>query len=192
MTALAALQAELEERRDGWWERLMAAIPELAELDATPQSPHYHPEGDVGVHTRLAVAACPPGSDPDLPWAALLHDIGKPATSRREDDGRITTHGHDRQGAELAETILARLGMPEERRARIAWAIRHHMFHLSWQLGPAGELSRRQLRALQNPDFPLLLELLRVDSLASLGGGQKLEAYTLYRDLWRSLQPPPA
>lgn len=188
MSRLEQLQAELEQRRDGWWERLVEAIPELASLEETPQSSRFHAEGNVGVHTQMAVAACRPGSDPDLVWVALLHDIGKPDTTRRQPDGHVTAHGHDRAGAELAAAILERLGMPEQRRARIVWAVRHHMFHLSWQLTSAARLTRRQRRNLQHPDFPLLLEFLHIDALASQGRSNKLQTYTFYRDLWEQIE----
>lgn len=188
MASPAELQTELELQGEGWWQRLAVAIPELAALDRTPQSPRYHAEGDVGVHTRLAVAACPRGSDPDLPWVALLHDIAKPVTTRQQTDGSITAYGHDRAGAELADAILQRLGMPEARRQRIVWAVRHHMFHLSWQLSSPARLTRRQRRYLQHPDFSLLLEFLRIDALASYGRSNKLQTYAFYRDLWEQVR----
>jgi poly(A) polymerase len=48
-----------------------------------------------------------------LKFAALLHDVGKPATLRRE-DGRTTFHGHERAGLKLAENICKRLKLSNE------------------------------------------------------------------------------
>jgi len=185
MSDLQQLQRDLEQRGAGWWERLVEEIPELADLEVTPQSPRFHAEGNVGIHTRMAVEACPQESDPDLVWIALLHDIGKPQTTEHRGGEKITAYGHDRVGAELAERILARLGMPESRRERIVWAVRNHMFHLSWQLKSPDALTPRQREHLRHPDFPLLLEFLRVDALASQGGSTKLDAYRFYRELWQ-------
>jgi len=182
--ALDAIEEEMRTRSEGWWSRLVAAIPELKELDNTPQSPVYHAEGDVGVHTRMAIEACSPDCDPDLRWVALLHDAGKAMSTRIDDDGRITAHGHDRVSADLAERILCRLGMSEARRHRIVWAVRLHMFHLSWQLTPASRLSKRQQNYLTHPDFPLLLEFLKIDSLASRGKTTKMDAYDFYKEQW--------
>jgi predicted kinase len=64
--------------------------------------------------------------------AALLHDVAKPACTRREEDGRITAHGHTRRGAVQARAILWRLGIPVSEREQIAALVRHHQapFHL--------------------------------------------------------------
>jgi putative nucleotidyltransferase with HDIG domain len=132
----------------------------------------------------LAVAACPDNCDPDLLWIALLHDSGKPATTRQDGAGRITAHGHARLGADMAAEILARLDMPEQRRRRIVWAIRHHMFHHSWQLQDPAKLTKRQRAHLVNPDFPLLLEFLRIDSATSHGSNDGTKMYAFYWQLW--------
>ncbi len=55
--------------------------------------------------------------------AALLHDIGKPATFA---DGHFI--GHDSVGADLAGAFLERLRSPRSVRERIVHLIRHHMF----------------------------------------------------------------
>ena len=45
-----------------------------------------------------------------LPWAALLHDVGKPATfTKNPQTGQIHFYGHERVGAEMAEELLRRL-----------------------------------------------------------------------------------
>jgi putative nucleotidyltransferase with HDIG domain len=187
MNTVERLEALMLERPDGWWQQLCAMVPELRALDKTPQPPEYHAEGDVGVHTRLAVENCPAACDPDLRWIALLHDIAKPATTRQDETGRITAHGHARLGAAMAEAILARIDMPQERRRRIAWAIRHHMFHHSWQLRDSAKLTGRQRRYLTDPDFPLLLEFMLIDAAASRGSHNIMPVYTFYRQLWRDV-----
>ena len=186
MKPFEVVEKELMDRRSGWWERIIKTIPELAPLADTKQPPEYHAEGDVAQHTRLAVEACPRGYSPDLLWAALLHDIGKPAVTRDE-DARVTARGHHTLGAELTEVILARLGMPQERRERIAWAVKNHLFHLSWNLTSPDQVSPRQKRFIADPYFPLLLELLRVDSIASEGNPRGMEAYALYKTLFESI-----
>ena len=177
------IEKELRQKKPGWWERIIESLPELAALSSTPQPNQYHAEGDVAVHTRLTVEACASDCDPDLLWAALLHDVGKPLATK-EKNGKITAHGHDAAGAEIAAAILKRLGLPQPRRERIVWAVRHHTFHLSWNLETLEDASRRQRRFIADPRFALLLALLRVDAAASLGLPSKMKAFELYKQLW--------
>ena len=188
MSLAGLIENQLRLRESGWWNRLCEIIPELRALPGTPQPAEHHAEGDVAIHTRLAVAACPVDCDPDLLWVALLHDIGKPATTQQDATGRITAHGHAKLGAAMAADILGRLGMCEQRRARIVWVIRHHGFHHSWQLTRIRNATRRQLAYVVNPAFPLLLEFLRVDTLASHGKRQGLETYDFYCRLLRAVK----
>ena len=176
----------LTERPEGWWEDLVKFLPELEPMADTIQSPRYHAEGSVAIHTRLTVEACRTDCDPDLLWAALLHDIGKPLTTELHQAG-IHSRGHDRAGAKLAAELLERLGMPEGRCRRIAWAVRHHTFHLAWQLTSSCQASKQHRNFVTHQDFPLLLALLLADSLASLGYPDKMDAYDLYLELWQDL-----
>ncbi len=59
--------------------------------------------------------------------AALLHDAAKPATRGMLPDGRVTFIGHDREGAELARDVLARLRSSERLRDYVAALTRHHL-----------------------------------------------------------------
>jgi putative nucleotidyltransferase with HDIG domain len=176
----------LIERPVDWWDDLVKILPELEPMADTPQSPYYHAEGDVAIHTRLTVEACPADGNPDLLWAALLHDLGKPVTTE-EYGNRISSRGHEQVGATLASGLLERLRMPEGRCRRIVWAVRHHTFHLAWKLTSPHQASKRHRNFITHRDFPLLLALLRADSLASLGHSGKMEAYDLYLQLWQDL-----
>jgi predicted kinase len=59
-------------------------------------------------------------------WAALLHDIGKPSTTRAEDDGRITSRGHSPRGEIMARGLLWSLDAPFAEREAICAIIRYH------------------------------------------------------------------
>ncbi len=83
----------------------------LLDLKGTEQSPVYHPEGNVWNHTMLVVdeAADRKNQSKDeraFMWAALLHDIGKPVTTRKR-KGKITSYDHDKAGAKLAREFLS-------------------------------------------------------------------------------------
>jgi putative nucleotidyltransferase with HDIG domain len=176
------IDMELRERKDGWWDRLCETIPELKPLADTPQPKTYHAEGDVAVHTRLAVEACPQECELDLLWVALLHDIGKAKTTKQTGD-KITAHGHAQVGAKMADEILIRLGMPSIRRLKIVWTINQHVFHHSWSLTKIEDASRKHRIFVTDPKFPFLLEFIKADTIASHGHPEGMQVYEFYKAL---------
>lgn len=62
-------------------------------------------------------------------FAALLHDIGKPAARRWSDEKKDWTfHGHEVVGAKMTKKILMELRMPSEAIELVAALVRWHMF----------------------------------------------------------------
>lgn len=61
-----------------------------------------------------------------LRWAALLHDIGKPAT-RTFEDRTVHFYDHDCVGAEMAKKALARLRMDSRNASKFVKLVRLHM-----------------------------------------------------------------
>jgi tRNA nucleotidyltransferase (CCA-adding enzyme) len=61
--------------------------------------------------------------------AALMHDIGKPATRRFSDEkGDYTFYGHDVVSAKMAKKILSDLKFPKEIIEKVVILVRWHMF----------------------------------------------------------------
>jgi tRNA nucleotidyltransferase (CCA-adding enzyme) len=99
---------------------------------------------DVWKHGLECMDACV--GDPILRIAALLHDVGKPATRAwSEKTSDYTFYNHDRVGAEIAEPIAERLRFSNDERARIVSLVRHHLFHYSdeWTDGAVRHWIRR-------------------------------------------------
>ncbi|HEU4534557.1 MAG TPA: HD domain-containing protein, partial [Polyangiaceae bacterium] len=104
-------------------------------LAACPQDPVHHAEGDVAIHTRMVLETLA-----ELPaWralgerdrlavylACLLHDVAKPATTRVDEDGRVTAKGHSRRGELMARRILWQAGVPFALRETVCGLVRHH------------------------------------------------------------------
>jgi len=59
--------------------------------------------------------------------AALLHDAAKPWTRIERDDGRVGFPGHDRDGADLARSVLRRLRASAKLADHVAALCLHHL-----------------------------------------------------------------
>jgi poly(A) polymerase len=78
-----------------------------------------------------------------LMLAALLHDIGKPATRSVDPDGRIRFLGHERAGADLALARSAELRLSTEEGRRVSVVVANHLRPL--QLAGEAGASRRAI-----------------------------------------------
>lgn len=135
---------------------LTAVIPELAPTVGFAQhSPHHiH---DVFTHTAHVVARTP--ADLILRWAALLHDIGKPACFSLDAQGQGHFYGHAQCGAQMADGILRRLKSPTALREAVVTLIAQHM-----TLPEADKrLLRRRLSKFGPEQYSRLLALQEAD-----------------------------
>jgi len=131
----------------GWTPR----FPELDALIDCPQDPEWHPEGDVWTHTGHcmdAFAARREGKAWDdlvVGFAVLCHDMGKPATTRAADDGRIRSPGHDREGGPIARGFLQRLTRHRKLIESVVPLVEQHMRPLELYRQNAGDAAVRRL-----------------------------------------------
>jgi poly(A) polymerase len=132
-------------------------LPELAACAGVEQFGGFH-HLDVLDHSiealrRLVIVF--PDASLETRWAALLHDVGKPAAKTwdvvRE---RWSFFGHDQQGAQITRTVLSRLGYDPDTVNRAALMVDRHMLRL-----PGDE---RQARRFVNRNRSILPELLQV------------------------------
>ncbi|HTR43463.1 MAG TPA: CCA tRNA nucleotidyltransferase [Pseudomonadales bacterium] len=146
-------------------------FPELVATITCDQSPNYHPEGSVYNHIRLMLAQLPPNAPESLPWAVVLHDIGKPPTATKdEDNGLIHFYGHEKVGADMSRVILNRLRFPKKEIDETVACVRQHM-----QFKDVKQMRKATLRRLLlRETFPLELELHKLDCL---GSHRSLEYY---------------
>ena len=138
--------------------RLLAVLsPELGAQRGIPQN--KTPGEDLWDHTLRTVDAAP-ADRPVVRLAALLHDIGKPATLS---DGHF--HHHDAVGASQAEALLGRLRYPRAAADEVIHLIRHHMFTVDPQATDAAV--RRFILRIGRERIDAQFALRRADDIGS-------------------------
>lgn len=135
---------------------LAAISPDLAGQRGLGQN--KIPGEDLWDHTLRTVDAVP--NRPDLRLAALLHDVGKPATAA---DGHF--YRHEAVGADLARDLLERLHLPRSRVDAVAHLIRQHMFRYEPNWGDGAV--RRFLAKVGPNAVEDLFALRRADNIGS-------------------------
>jgi len=165
-------------------------LPEIDAMRGVEQGAEYHPEGDVFVHTCLVLDKLEPRSAINA-WAALLHDVGKPRTIQRGEDGAITFYNHHNIGAEMAEAILGRLRFSTDEIETIRDVVARHMTFMNITRMRASTFRR----FVGSPTIDHDLAVHRADCLGSLG---RLDYYEYTVEKMRELQsqaggamPPP-
>ena len=156
---------------------LTQVLPELASgIGFDQRNPHHI--YDIYTHIAHVVDAVAP--DLTLRWAALLHDIGKPACFSLDEDGCGHFYGHADASARMAEDILRRLKAPTALREQVVLLIRHHMTKIE----PERKQVRRWLSRLGPENLRLLLALQEAD-MGSKGTGKPEETvqFASLRDL---------
>jgi poly(A) polymerase len=119
---------------------------------------------DVYTHSLVvmeqAISREEPG-EPDLVLrlAALLHDIGKPATRKLEEDGRVSFHHHEVVGAKLTRTRLRALRYPKSVVDEVSRLV---YLHLRFHGYGTGEWTDSAVRRYVTDAGPLLERLHRL------------------------------
>ncbi len=157
-------------------------LPELNYCVNVNQDAQYH-KYDVFTHLIYAVD----NSEPDLVlrWAALLHDIGKPATRKEIKNGggvRVTFHKHEVVSVRLARAFLKRLRFDGETARQILNLVKFHMFHYTRDWTNAAV--RKFIRRVGMDDFYMTeknigkFPLFKLRAAERLGNGLKDVAVT--------------
>jgi tRNA nucleotidyltransferase (CCA-adding enzyme) len=153
-------------------------LPELGPAVGFDQrNPHHR--WDVYTHSVKTAALVPPS--PALRLAALLHDVGKPASFFLDERGIGHFYGHDRLGVPLAERAMARLRLDNATRERAAILIsRHHL-----PVEPTRRWAGRWLSRLGEECF---FQLLKAEESAPLERAEALGRQLLEENACLSLR----
>jgi tRNA nucleotidyltransferase (CCA-adding enzyme) len=112
-------------------------FPEIRALAGCPQEPEWHPEGDVFVHTKLAMDAAArlvgdlaKEKRITVMLGVLCHDLGKPLTTQVI-EGRIRSFGHDEAGLDPSLRVMNRIGLYKlsgyDVRSQVLALVREHL-----------------------------------------------------------------
>ncbi|MBI4005285.1 MAG: multifunctional CCA addition/repair protein [Gammaproteobacteria bacterium] len=89
---------------------LRVLLPEIDCLFGIPQPVKHHPEIDTGIHTIMVLGqAARLTEDPQIRFAALVHDLGKGNTPREEWPSH---HEHEKRGVDLIKSLCKRYRIP--------------------------------------------------------------------------------
>jgi tRNA nucleotidyltransferase (CCA-adding enzyme) len=124
-------------------------LPELRGLGDCRQD--HPPAWTVWEHTLTVLRRVPP--EPDLRWAALLHDVGRPGTRQVDLQGRVHYPSHEARSESLAGTLLLRLRASRALVEGVVALVRHHGVHPAPDWTPAD--CRRFLQHLAEDRVPL-------------------------------------
>ena len=134
-------------------------LPELDQCFGVPQRNKYHIY-DVGNHIIHALSETK--KDLSIRWAALLHDIGKPACMSVDQNGIIHFYGHHKESVNLADGILRRLHSDNELKKEVLSLIENH----DVRIDPAPHTVKRMMSKVGDKLFLKLLAIQTADNKA--------------------------
>jgi len=137
-------------------------FPELYALIDVPQSPIWHPEGDVWVHTMMVLdemaylcreeCPCVDSEKQRLKFlfATLCHDLGKAVSTTVDTEGNIRSIGHEQTGLVLTRYLMYRLTNEHDFIESLLPLVEHHLKPSQFYTANAGSKAIRKLATKVN------------------------------------------
>ena len=135
-------------------------FPELEAIVGIPQSPKWHPEGDVWIHTLMSLdvmeklisdtSAFREKDRLRLLFAVLCHDLGKATTTALDEYSDIRSIGHEQAGVALTRSFLYRLTDEHDFIESILPLVKYHAEPSHFYRGGAKNAAVRRLATRVN------------------------------------------
>jgi len=151
-------------------------IPEMEKTFGVEQkSPGRHHIYDVGTHSLMSLKhVAERNTNAIVRLATLIHDIGKPQTYKKLENGTITFYNHELVSAKIAKRIADRLRFSNKDKNKLYRLVRYHQFSVDER--QTDSALRRFIRKVEMENVPDMLDLRIGDRL---GGGARETSWRL-------------
>jgi len=130
----------------------------------TEQSPTWHPEGDVYIHTRIVYNRAREYGDMNLALAALFHDLGKVKTTKLNSKGGWSAYGHEFVSGKIVNEHRAWIGSTGAKFMRVKDIVENHM-----RIKYFDEMRKHKQNELKSLEvYDKLLQFTECDSMSTL------------------------
>ena len=149
-------------------------LPELVKCFGVEQkSPGRHHIYDVGNHLLMSLKNCK-SKDPVTRFATLMHDVGKPQTYKKLENGTITFYNHEMVSTKIAENVADRLRFSNKEKDKFIKLIRWHQFTVD-----ENQTDSAIRRTLKNVGLENMEDMLALRVADRLGGGARETSWRL-------------
>jgi len=180
---------------------LQLIFPEMAALQGAEEKDGKGHKDNFYHTLKVLDNVCQYSQDLWLRWAAIMHDIAKPATKRFDPNHGWTFHGHEELGSRMTPKIFARMKLPMNEKMRfVQKLVRLHLRPIALAKEGVSDTAIRRLLFEAGEDSEALMKLCRADItsknndkkaryLANFDKVEKLMQEVEERDHVRSFQP---